>query len=65
MGQLSTIREEFDELRDAEQDAFDNLPESLRAGERGVQMEGNIDALDEVAVWLEQIDDSLQEIIGG
>lgn len=65
MGQLSTIKDEIEELRDAEQDAFDNLPESLQAGERGEQMEGNAEILDDVADLLAQIDESLNEIVGG
>lgn len=65
MGQLSTIKDEIEELRDAEQDAFDNMPESLQAGERGEQMEGNAEILDDVADLLAQIDESLNEIVGG
>ena len=33
--QIEEIKETIESLRDEEQDAFDNLPESLQGGERG------------------------------
>lgn len=35
------------ELRDEEQDAFDNLPESIQETERGERMEEAVDKLDD------------------
>lgn len=37
-----------EEVRDEEQDAFNNMPESLQDGERGQRMQEAIDALDNV-----------------
>lgn len=61
--QLSTIRGEFQEITDEEQEAFDNMPESLQGSEKGQQIEGNIeilgdvgDSLDEIAEWLGAMD---------
>lgn len=40
-------------VMDEEQEAYDNLPESFRNGERGEQMSGNIESLEEVTGYLE------------
>lgn len=38
----------LEEIRDAEQEAFDGMPESLQGSEKGEQSEAAIAALDEV-----------------
>lgn len=37
----------LEEVRDEEQESFDNLPEGLQEGEKGERMQENIDALEE------------------
>lgn len=63
LGQLSTIKDEIEELKEAEQEAFDNLPDSLQQGERGQGMEGNVEILEDTVGSLEEIDERLQEIV--
>lgn len=63
MGQLSTIKDEIDELKNAEQEAFDNLPESLQGGESGQKMEGNVEILDEALDSLTEVDEALQGLV--
>lgn len=55
------IEEIIESLRDEEQEAFDNLPESLQSGERGEKMESAIDALDYAADDLQECLDHLSE----
>lgn len=58
----STIREiieELESLRDEEQDAFDNLPESLQQGERGQDMEAGIDNINTALDALETLADAM------
>ena len=50
-----------EELRDEEQEAFDNLPESMQASERGEKMEAAVSALNEAIEALEAARDSLDE----
>ena len=50
--------------KDDEEDAFDNLPESIQMSERGEQMESNVEAMDECIDYLESVEDALSEIIG-
>ena len=40
---IEKAREILEEVKDEEQEAYDNLPESLQCGERGEQMQENID----------------------
>lgn len=54
-----------DGVRNDEQDAFDNMPESLQYSERGEQMEEYIDNLDEAYGNISDVADALQEIIDG
>jgi hypothetical protein len=60
---LEQAREILESVRDDEQEAFDNMPESLQSSERGEAMEEYIYTLEEA---IEAIDtDELQEIVDG
>ena len=53
----------LEQVRDDEQEAFDNMPESLQGSERGEAMEEYIYTLEE---FLDALDvDELQEIVDG
>jgi hypothetical protein len=55
---LSELENSFDKLtqvRDDEQEAFDNLPESLQWSEKGSTMEDTISALDDVLSDLDTV----------
>ena len=63
------IRERLEDIRDDEQDAFDNMPESLQESERGEQMQEYIDIMENVTSELDLIDiedlvSQVEEIIG-
>ena len=61
MEYLSLARETLEVVRDEEQEAYDNLPESLQEGERGQKMAEAADALDTAVSDLEEIENSLEE----
>lgn len=44
---ISKVQEIIESVKDEEQEAHDNLPDSFQYGEKGQQMEEYIDALDE------------------
>ena len=48
-------------LQAAEQESYDNLPEGLQAAERGEQMQENVDNLEEFIGYLEETG-SLEEM---
>lgn len=45
-----------------EQEAYDNLPESFQNGERGEQMSGNIESLEEATGYLEDAKSAMEDI---
>lgn len=61
--------DQLSEIRDEEQEAYDNLPESLQESERGENMQDCIDALEYFMSDLENMEiegtDDLLEEIGG
>ena len=60
---MEQAREILENVRDEEQEAFDNMPESLQGSERGETMEEYICTLEEA---IEAMDtDELQEIVDG
>lgn len=54
-----------EDARNDEQDAFDNMPESLQYSERGEQMEENISYLEDATDQIDNAISTLQEIIDG
>lgn len=58
---LEDIMVTLESTRDDEQDAFDNLPESLQESERGERMQECIDYLDEAIGSLEEAMDNLTD----
>lgn len=60
---LEKIMAEFEDIRDDEQDCFDNLPESLQYSERGETMEEAIDVLDTVLDNINDAIDAARELI--
>lgn len=68
---LSRISDKLAELQDEvqvilylEQEAYDNLPESLQSSDRGEQMEAAIDALKEAITSFEDLTGYLAEARG-
>jgi len=59
---LETLQADIEALRDAEQDAYDNLPESIQNSERGEKIQEAIDALDSAVTNIETAKDDLEGI---
>ena len=56
---LQDALDRLSEVRDEEQEAFDNMPESLQYGSRGDAMQEAIDTMDE---WESEIDEIKRNI---
>jgi hypothetical protein len=54
---LDEVKAELESIRDEEQEAYDNMPESLQDGERGEAMAAIVDALEEVVSALDSFAD--------
>lgn len=58
---LTDIQSDLECIRDEEQEAFDNLPESIQYSERGERMEEYISSLEEALDYVGYAVDSLDE----
>ncbi len=60
MERIDELKCELEEVREEEQDAYDNLPESIQYSEKGETMESNIDEMDNAISSLEDAISSLE-----
>jgi uncharacterized coiled-coil DUF342 family protein len=52
-GEIESLKARVEELRDAEQDYYDNMPKNLQEGDKGQAADVAISALDETVDALE------------
>lgn len=62
---MDEIMSLIEQIKNDEQEAFDNMPEGLQMSERGEQMEGYIDTLTEISESIFDMQDQITEIIEG
>ena len=60
---METVSSIIEEMRDEEQECFDNMPEGIQVSERGEQIETNAYDLDEAYESLAEIIDNINDII--
>lgn len=58
---IDELMSDLDIIRQEEQDAYDNLPDSFQDSERGEIMYNAIDSLESAADSLEEVEDYLNE----
>jgi uncharacterized coiled-coil DUF342 family protein len=63
MAEMENVVSEADGIRDEEQDAFGNMPESLQNSDRGQAAEAAIDNLDTLCLAIDTAVESMQEAI--
>lgn len=61
--QLGMLKDQLESITEEEQEAYDNLPESIQYAEQGEAMSDTISDLDSSVSDIESIIDTLQEII--
>ena len=57
---LADAMDQLSEIRDEEQEAYDNMPEGLQNGIRGQSMQDAVDTMDEWASEIETIKDAIE-----
>lgn len=62
LGKLQDLQAEAEEIRDEEQEYFDNMPEGLQGGDKGQQAEQDASNLSECADGIEQAVQALGSI---
>ena len=60
---LEELRGELESVKDEEQSAYINMPESLQGSERGESMQDAIDALDDIDTDFESLIESVNELL--
>lgn len=60
---IEALSQELNEVLDAEQEAYDNLPESLQESERGEAMYEAIDNIESALSSLEEAQDYILEAV--
>lgn len=60
MDKLEELMEEIEAIKDEEQEAYDNLPESLQNSERGEAMDSAVYNLDDAAENVQLVIDTLE-----
>lgn len=63
LNEIENLRDEIGEIKDDEQEAFDNLPESIQCSERGEQMEMNVNDLDDIYDSLDTVTCDLSDFL--
>lgn len=62
---LAQAREIIEAMQEEEQESFDNMPEGLQVSELGEKIEENAYALEEIAGYIEEQEQALDEVING
>jgi len=52
------------DVLEQEQEAFNNMPDGIRDGERGEEMQGYVDTLEEHVNTIEEAISAIEEIVG-
>lgn len=60
---LDEVREELEAVKEDEETAFENMPESLQSSERGEAMQSAIDVLTDASETLEYALNELQGLV--
>lgn len=63
ISKLEELKNDIEMTRDAEQEAYDNLPEGLQVSQRGENIESAVNALDSAYDSIEDTINNLQEAI--
>ena len=59
---IAEAQEILSEVRDEEQEAYENLPENFQYGERGDEMQGYIEMIDEADGYLDDAKSVVEQI---
>lgn len=62
---LSEAKELISNVQEEEQEAYDNMPESLQAGDKGTKMSETVDVLDALAQELDAAEGTIEEACEG
>ena len=59
---IGEVKDILEEVKSEEEEAYENLPESFQNGERGEEMQGYIEMIDEAYGYLEDAESVVEQI---
>ncbi|MGN0398859.1 MAG: hypothetical protein ACI4EO_01910 [Blautia sp.] len=59
---IGEVKDILEEVKGEEEEAYENLPESFQNGERGEEMQGYIEMIDEAYGYLEDAESVVEQI---
>lgn len=59
---IDQAKDILEEVKDEEQDAYENLPENFQNGDRGEEMQGYIEMLDEAYGYLDDANSVIEQV---
>ena len=62
---ISQIRTIVELVHDEEEEAYENMPESIQYSDRGEQMSANVYELDNLLYEIDAIEESIDNIVSG
>ncbi len=62
-GKFDDLKSQLETIKDEEEEYRDNMPDSLRDGEKGEAAENAVNSLNDAYQYLEDIDNGLEETI--
>ena len=63
INKLEDIKEDIDFIKDEEQEYYDNMPESIQAGEKGDKAQEAVDNLDYAYSQIDEVIEYLEEAL--
>lgn len=64
LDRLSSIKAKIDELKNLEQEAFDNLPEGIQGSERAEKIQANVEIMDDAVNSIDDLEEQIGELLG-
>lgn len=59
---IGEVKDILEEVKSEEEEAYENMPESFQDGERGEEMQGYIEMIDEAYGYLEDAESVVEQI---
>jgi len=63
INKIEELKTPLEILRDEEQDTLDNMPESIRDGERGERTESSIQSIEDALAMIDDVIENITEAI--
>ena len=63
ISKLESIRDDIEDIKQTEEEVYDNMPDSFRDGAKGDLVQEGVDGLDEALTSIEEVIESIQNVV--